>query len=554
MLAALLGAALRGGALLAVVWVLLKASRLRDLAAEKNIWTLVVTAALTMPLLAWMVGAVAPPLELPALKMLASPSLASVAALPGAASGSPGAHLALLCAFVYAAGAAVLLTRLVTGLWIGVRLRRTASRVSSLHAGSLDVRVSAAIRSPASFASTILLPPAYASWDDATLVTVLAHEQAHIRNGDCYRLWLAALYRAVFWFDPLAHWLHWRLRALSELTSDEAAAAAVGDRAAYGATLEQLARPPEVIPSTLAMADSRTLGWRLRRLSSGQGACALLSRPWRALLLSVVLVMVALVAVPWAGAMVPAARRLATLEFHLVDEQNDPYQAQQSGAVPRGDQLYEDRDGTPILLERDRIATGDELTQAVAISTQQGPAVSVRMDARGAASMLHATSENVGHRLAVVYEGQVISDAVIRGAFGRQFEVTGLSAAQAHALAMLFGRSMTVTLAAPPSPAAKQTPAAPVIKLPKVPAVPLISPPKVPAAPLVRIPPVRCVLIGKASENCLPSGNPSLCLVSTSCWALEKPRPRLCLTGARSCDMTGRIVPLTVYSKQPSIG
>jgi preprotein translocase subunit SecD len=166
--------------------------------------------------------------------------------------------------------------------------------------------------------------------------------------------------------------------------------------------------------------------------------------------------------------------KVATLEFHLVDEQGSPFQAQQSGQVPLGDKLYKEKDGSPILLKRDIVVTGDELTQAISTTTQDGPTVSIRLDARGAASMLRTTRQNVGHRLAVVYiersrqqvlvngkkvdrenvSEQVISDAVIRGVFGPQFDVTGLSQAEANDLALLLRSG---SLAAPIEVVSEQT-------------------------------------------------------------------------------------------------
>jgi beta-lactamase regulating signal transducer with metallopeptidase domain len=440
MLTTLLEAAVRGGALLAAAWLLLKALRLRDPAVEKNVWTVIVAAALVMPLLSFIAGLIAPPVRVLPPELLSSSPVASTVALTGMTSSAPASRVELVCA-VYVLVALVLLSRFMTGLWIGARLRRNACIIPGLRLGSIDVRVSGAIRGPASFAATILLPPAYETWDSGTLATVLAHEQAHIRNLDCYRLWLAALYRAAFWFDPLAHWLHWRLRALSERTSDEAAVAVAGDKAAYAATLRQMASPPQFIPSTLAMADSPSLGRRIRSLFSEKDPGPPLARPWRALLMSMVLVMVVLVAVPWAGAMAPTEQRPATLEFHLVDEQTDPLHAQQSGKVPPGDELYKDRNGRPILLKRAAVTTGDEIATVDVMATQEGPTVNVRLDARGGAAMLSATRENLGHRMAVVYNGQVVNDAVIRGVFGRQFQITGLTAAEAQALAMQFGRT-----------------------------------------------------------------------------------------------------------------
>jgi len=166
--------------------------------------------------------------------------------------------------------------------------------------------------------------------------------------------------------------------------------------------------------------------------------------------------------------------KVATLEFHLVDEQNNPFQAQQSGEVPLGDKLYKQKDGSPILLKRDIVATGDELTQAISTTTQDGPAVSIRLDARGAGSMLRTTRQNVGHRLAVVYierslqqvevngqkvsrenvSEQVINDAVIRGVFGPSFDVTGLTQGEANDLALLLRSG---SLAAPIEVVSEQT-------------------------------------------------------------------------------------------------
>ena len=149
--------------------------------------------------------------------------------------------------------------------------------------------------------------------------------------------------------------------------------------------------------------------------------------------------------------------KVATLEFRLVDTQGNPLQAEQAGRAPLGTRLYKMQDGSPILLKREVVVTGDELTSATSTSSNEGPAVSIRLDARGAESMLRTTRLNVGKRMAVVYieksrrqvevDGQkverdtstekVISAPTIRGVFGPQFEVTGLSAGEARDLALL---------------------------------------------------------------------------------------------------------------------
>jgi preprotein translocase subunit SecD len=148
--------------------------------------------------------------------------------------------------------------------------------------------------------------------------------------------------------------------------------------------------------------------------------------------------------------------KVATLEMRLVDTQNSAPQAQESGHAPLGSKLYKREDGSPILLKREVIVTGDELTSATSSATQEGPAVSIKLDARGADAMLRNTRLNVGKPMAVVYieksrhqielNGQkvdrdvtsekVINVATIRGVFGAQFQVTGLGSGEARDLSL----------------------------------------------------------------------------------------------------------------------
>ncbi|MCE3284993.1 MAG: protein-export rane protein SecD/SecF family [Steroidobacteraceae bacterium] len=149
----------------------------------------------------------------------------------------------------------------------------------------------------------------------------------------------------------------------------------------------------------------------------------------------------------------------ATLEFRLVDDQNDPLLADQNKRAPLGTRLYHDRSGRPVLLKREVIASGEQLTDASSGFNQGEPAVYVTLDARGAAQMLDATRENLGKPMAVVFiekkrvaEGQpcngtrvatectteeVISVATIRGVFISNFQITGVMANEARELALL---------------------------------------------------------------------------------------------------------------------
>ncbi len=150
--------------------------------------------------------------------------------------------------------------------------------------------------------------------------------------------------------------------------------------------------------------------------------------------------------------------KVATLEFRLEDMTNNAFEAATSGHAPLGSKLYtHTRVGRPLLLKREVIATGDQLTNAVSTQMQEGPAVSIKLDARAGDSMLKTTRANLNKRMAVVLiekrretsevngkkvtrdvtDEQVINDATIRGVFSNSFVITGLAAGEARELALL---------------------------------------------------------------------------------------------------------------------
>ncbi|HEY3657909.1 MAG TPA: protein translocase subunit SecD [Steroidobacteraceae bacterium] len=147
--------------------------------------------------------------------------------------------------------------------------------------------------------------------------------------------------------------------------------------------------------------------------------------------------------------------KTATLEFRMVDENSNPLEAAASGHVPLGDKLYYTREKQPVLLKREVVVTGDQLTDAsFQPNTQEGAAVSVGLDSRGAAKMLKNTQENIGHLMAVVFidrsreknaQGvdvdrtteEVINRATIRGVFSNNFQITGVNPIEGRELALL---------------------------------------------------------------------------------------------------------------------
>ncbi|HAT1658020.1 TPA: protein translocase subunit SecD [Legionella pneumophila] len=149
----------------------------------------------------------------------------------------------------------------------------------------------------------------------------------------------------------------------------------------------------------------------------------------------------------------------ATLEFHLVDQENDPFIAKQTGVVPVNDKLYM-MDGHPILLKRQVVLSGDSITSAVSSFDQQtaSPSVQIQLGGGGESLFTKVTRENIGKRMAIVFvetktttqtingeekritkkEERVISAPVIQNALGSNFQITGLTdSKEASNLALL---------------------------------------------------------------------------------------------------------------------
>lgn len=149
----------------------------------------------------------------------------------------------------------------------------------------------------------------------------------------------------------------------------------------------------------------------------------------------------------------------ATLQFHLVDEQNSAQAAAATGTVPFGDKLYEQTNGQPILLKNQIILSGTSIISASSTLDQDGrPSVSIRLGGSDVSYFNQVTGDNVGHLMAMVYVEtrneshlvngkvviqsrkieRVINAATIQSALGVNFQVTGLGSQQeAKKLAML---------------------------------------------------------------------------------------------------------------------
>ncbi|MCG8383178.1 MAG: protein translocase subunit SecD [Gammaproteobacteria bacterium] len=151
----------------------------------------------------------------------------------------------------------------------------------------------------------------------------------------------------------------------------------------------------------------------------------------------------------------------ATLEYRLVQgTATDWRDAERTGRVPANARLYKMReDGSPVLLKRSVIVTGDQIKDASSgIDQQSGsPAVFVTLDGQGAKRMQKVTADNVGNLMAVVFienrvetveengdwvkkrvrVEEVISAATIRDVLSHRFQTTGLTSAEARNLSLL---------------------------------------------------------------------------------------------------------------------
>jgi preprotein translocase subunit SecD len=116
--------------------------------------------------------------------------------------------------------------------------------------------------------------------------------------------------------------------------------------------------------------------------------------------------------------------RTASLEIRLVDDDPAAQQMALSGQVPLGDDKLTEPSGTPILVKRQVVLTGDRISDA-----QPGfdgrtnePAVHVNLDGAGARIFKEVTRENVNKRMAILLvekgKAEVITAPVIREEIG----------------------------------------------------------------------------------------------------------------------------------------
>ncbi|RUR66952.1 protein translocase subunit SecD [Variovorax guangxiensis] len=137
--------------------------------------------------------------------------------------------------------------------------------------------------------------------------------------------------------------------------------------------------------------------------------------------------------------------RTATLEMRLVDESAEGRAAELSGGpVPFGSEKFLDRSGRPVIVKKQVLVTGENLTDAQPGFDQQSnqPKVDLTMDSKGGTIMRDVSRENYKKRMAMLIfekgKGEVLTAPSINGELGNRFQVSGsMSVAEANDLALL---------------------------------------------------------------------------------------------------------------------
>jgi preprotein translocase subunit SecD len=137
--------------------------------------------------------------------------------------------------------------------------------------------------------------------------------------------------------------------------------------------------------------------------------------------------------------------RTATLEMRLVEDGAEARAAENnSGPVPFGAERFLERNGQAVIVKKQVILTGDNLTDAQPgfDSQNQQPKVDLTVDAKGGRIMRDTSRENIKKRMAILLfekgKGEVLTAPVIQSELGNRFQISGsMSVTEANDLALL---------------------------------------------------------------------------------------------------------------------
>ena len=137
--------------------------------------------------------------------------------------------------------------------------------------------------------------------------------------------------------------------------------------------------------------------------------------------------------------------RTATLEIRMVDDSPGALEAAMAGNAPFGTEVYTERGGSPLLVKKQVVLTGDRLTDAQPGFDGQTneAAVHLTLDSAGARIFKDITRDSVGKRMAILLiekgKGEVVTAPVIRTEIGGgRVQISGrMTTSEANDVALL---------------------------------------------------------------------------------------------------------------------
>jgi bla regulator protein blaR1 len=240
----------------------------------------------------------------------------------------------VVAAWIYVVVALFFLARFAAGMILSGKLVRSSRSIAegltvgkfacSARGSAPGLATSDHISVPltvGAFWPTILLPSDWREWDVEKLDAVLAHEFSHVTRRDALTQRISLLYRAIFWFNPLAWWLSRHLAELAEQASDEAALSGGVDQNYYARTLLSFFETLQTAPRRIrwqgvSIARPGQAEQRLERILSWKGTVTMnLERS-----LAIAIVVLAVPVVYLAASVHPANARPAGLNADLLQE------------------------------------------------------------------------------------------------------------------------------------------------------------------------------------------------------------------------------------------
>ncbi|MBK1882455.1 M56 family metallopeptidase [Luteolibacter pohnpeiensis] len=168
-----------------------------------------------------------------------------------------------LCGVIWCA------TRLMVAQWKLLNWWKESETIDQV--GLIEIRQTIQVNGPVAagvFRKVIFVPADWLEWPEDVRAAVLRHELAHHERCDPLWRWISAIAAALYWFNPLIHWMKARLEIQQELACDEHALRGGIQADRYAGFLCDLASSCSRQRLALAASERGGLETRVRQLMS----------------------------------------------------------------------------------------------------------------------------------------------------------------------------------------------------------------------------------------------------------------------------------------------